>query len=145
MSPSAVDPSSNRFCALAAAFVLGADAVQMGTRMLSSIESPVHANFKQAVVDATEMDTLLISPRGLPTMRVIRTSTSEEVRTSGEAGTGLGRVLDLYFQGEMEASLANTGQVAGRIDDVRPVAEIMGEMWAGCRAALDAGATRMGP
>jgi enoyl-[acyl-carrier protein] reductase II len=130
---------------MAAAMVLGADAVQMGTRMLSSAESPVHANFKDAVVAATEMDTLLVSPRGLPTMRVIRTEASEAVRVSGEAGAaGLTRVLDLYFQGEMEAALANTGQVAGRIDAVRPVAEIIGEMWSGCAAALDAGRRRLG-
>lgn len=129
---------------MAAAFVLGADGVQLGTRMLSSAESPVHDNFKQAVVGATEMDTLLVSPRGLPTMRVIRTGASEEVRVSGEAGAGLARVHDLYFGGDMEAALANTGQVAGRIDAVRPVAEIITEMWSGCRAALDAAASRLG-
>lgn len=129
---------------MAAAFVLGADAVQLGTRMLSSVESPVHDNFKGAVVAAAETDTLLVSPRGLPTMRVIRTGASEEVRSSGEAGAGLARVHDLYFGGDMEAALANTGQVAGRIDAIRPVAEIIEEMWSGCRAALDAGADRLG-
>jgi enoyl-[acyl-carrier protein] reductase II len=130
---------------MAAALVLGADAVQMGTRMLSSAESPVHANFKDAVVAATEMDTLLVSPKGLPTMRVIRTSASAAVHASGSAdAAGLARVLDLYFGGEMEAALANTGQVAGRIAAVRPVADIIGEMWAGVGAALAAGRSRLG-
>ena len=43
----------------------------------------------------------------------------------------------------MEASLANTGQVAGRIDAVRPVADIIHEMWAGCAVALDRGRARL--
>jgi enoyl-[acyl-carrier protein] reductase II len=128
---------------MAAAFVLGAIGVQMGTRMLSSLESPVHANFKDAVVQASETDTLLVSPTGLPTMRVLRTSTSESVRATGEAEGGLGRILQLYFEGEMEASLANTGQVAGRIDEIRPVAEIIHEIWSGCAGAIDAAARRL--
>jgi enoyl-[acyl-carrier protein] reductase II len=128
---------------MAAAFVLGAVGVQMGTRMLSSLESPVHANFKHAVVQASETDTLLVSPTGLPTMRVLRTSTSESVRATGEAKGGLGQILQLYFDGEMEASLANTGQVAGRIDEIRPVAEIIHEIWTGCAGAVDAAARRL--
>jgi enoyl-[acyl-carrier protein] reductase II len=128
---------------MAAAFVLGAVGVQMGTRMLSSLESPVHANFKHAVVQASETDTLLVSPTGLPTMRVLRTPTSESVRATGEAKGGLGRILQLYFDGEMEASLANTGQVAGRIDEIRPVADIIHEIWSGCAGAIDAAARRL--
>ena len=38
----------------------------------------------------------------------------------------------------MAASVANTGQVAGRIDEIRPAADIIGEMWAGCRDVLTA-------
>ena len=129
---------------MAAAMVLGASGVQLGTRMLSSVESPVHANFKQAVVEAREVDTLLVSLPGLPTMRVIRTSASEQAHATGEAGEGLARVRDLYFDGEMDAALANTGQVAGRIERVQTVQEIVDEMWGGCLAALDAGRARLG-
>ncbi len=128
---------------MAAAMVLGADGVQLGTRMLASAESPVHDNFKQAVVDASEMDTLLVSSPGMPTMRVIRTTASEAAHLGRDPGGGLARVRDLYFNGEMDAALANTGQVAGRIGSVRLVADIIDEMWTGCLAALEDGRRRL--
>ncbi|MSX81012.1 MAG: nitronate monooxygenase, partial [Actinobacteria bacterium] len=46
---------------MAAAFALGAEGVQMGTRMVATVESPVHQNMKQAVVDAEETDTMMIN------------------------------------------------------------------------------------
>ena len=46
---------------MAAAFAMGAEGVQMGTRMLSSAESPVHQNWKQAVVEAKETDTVFLN------------------------------------------------------------------------------------
>ena len=128
---------------MAAAFALGAEGVQMGTRMLASVESPVHAAFKQAIVDADEMGTVLVSIPGRPTMRVIRTEAAMHAAAAGESPVGLDRVSDLYFGGDLEASLANTGQVAGRIADVRPVAEILDEMWRDCRIALDDARTRL--
>jgi enoyl-[acyl-carrier protein] reductase II len=111
---------------MAAAFVLGAEGVQMGTRMLASAESPVHVNFKQAVVDADDTGTMLLSAPGMPTMRVIRTRISERIATTNDSGSRLTTVQDLYFGGDMEASLANTGQVAGRIESVKPVADMLG-------------------
>ena len=62
---------------MAAAFALGAEGVQMGTRMLSSIESGVHQNMKQAVVDAAETDTMLINQHNRKPVRVLRTATTE--------------------------------------------------------------------
>ena len=46
---------------MAAAFALGAEAVQMGTRMVSSLESPVHDNWKNSIVDAAETDTVFLN------------------------------------------------------------------------------------
>jgi enoyl-[acyl-carrier protein] reductase II len=123
---------------MAAALVLGAQGVQMGTRMLASVESPVHAAFKEAIVDADEMGTVLVSIPGRPTMRVIRTEGAKHAAATGEAPVGLDRVHELYFGGDMEASLANTGQVAGRVADVRPVSEIIDEIWRECRTVLAA-------
>lgn len=125
---------------MAAAFVLGAEGVQMGTRMLATDESPVHQNFKDAIVGATDDSTVLISVPGNPTMRVLRNGLTEQV----EAGAPLlGQITDLYFGGDMEASVANTGQVSSRIDAVVPVAQLLEEMWSGCTAALDAGRARL--
>lgn len=130
---------------MAAAFVLGADGVQMGTRLLASAESPVHDNFKRAVVDADETSTVLLPLGGVRMMRVIRTPTAELIDAGHDprpGGQTLDSVKDLYFEGDMAASVANTGQVAGRIVDIRPAGEIIAEMWAGCREILTATAHR---
>ncbi|MGO9226684.1 NAD(P)H-dependent flavin oxidoreductase [Mycobacterium sp.] len=131
---------------MAAARVLGAHGVQMGTRLLASADSPVHANLKQAVVHADETSTVMLPLDGKRMMRVIRTPAAEKIEgsTSLEAGgAALQRVQRLYFDGDMDASVANTGQVAGRIEDIRPAAEINKQMWSDCRRVLVAAAARL--
>jgi len=129
---------------MAAAFVLGAEGVQMGTRMLATEEAVVHANFKDAITGAGDDQTVLISVPGNPTMRVLRNAITDAMAAGGDPVKLLGQITDLYFDGEMDASVANTGQVSARIDTVRPVAELVAEMWSGCTAALDAGRSRLG-
>jgi enoyl-[acyl-carrier protein] reductase II len=111
---------------MAAAFALGAEGIQMGTRMVSSAESPVHDNWKNAIVGAAETDTVFLNRFAKPGLRALRTERSsrlerEEVVNMMEFGTA----KDLYFGGDMEASLALGGQVMGRIESVRPVADII--------------------
>ncbi|ORW86995.1 2-nitropropane dioxygenase [Mycobacterium sp. IEC1808] len=133
---------------MAAAMVLGADGVQMGTRLMASAESPVHVNLKQAVVRADDTATVLLPLDGKRMMRVIRTAAAEKIDSStslGEGGAALQRVQRLYFDGDMDASVANTGQVAGRIEDIAPAADIIKQMWTGCRQVLAATADRLGP
>ena len=115
---------------MAAAFALGAEAVQMGTRMVSAAESPVHDNWKNAIVGAQETDTVFLNRAHSPALRALRTekTTRLEMDMETNAMTEFGTALDLYFGGDMEASIALTGQVAGRIDSVRPVAEIIEEV-----------------
>ena len=115
---------------MAAAFALGAEAVQMGTRMVSAAESPVHDNWKNAIVGARETDTVFLNRAHSPALRALRTekTTRLEMDMETNAMTEFGTALDLYFGGDMEASIALTGQVAGRIDSVRPVAEIIEEV-----------------
>src|SRR4051812_41610446 len=62
---------------MAAAFALGAEGVQMGTRMVSALESPVHDNWKQAIVAAAETDTLFLNDRHSPALRALRTTRTE--------------------------------------------------------------------
>jgi enoyl-[acyl-carrier protein] reductase II len=131
---------------MAAAFVLGAEGVQMGTRLLASADSPVHGNLKQAVLGAAETGTVLLPLDGNRMMRVIRTAAAEKLDNAAsfeEGGAALQRVQRLYFQGDMEASVANTGQVAGRIDDIPPAAEIIKQTWIWCRDVLTATAERL--
>ncbi len=114
---------------MAAAFALGAEAVQMGTRMVSSAESPVHENWKNAIVNAAETDTVFLNRAHSPALRAIRTEKTSRLEFSRDNVMGeFGTATDLYFGGDMEASIALTGQVAGRIDSVRPVAEIIAEV-----------------
>ncbi len=132
---------------MAAALVLGAEGVQMGTRLLASADSPVHGNLKHAVVSADETSTVLLPLDGTRMMRVIRTAAAERLdaaRSSGDGAAALQRVQRLYFDGDMDASVANTGQVAGRIQDLPPAAQIIKRMWAGCREVLTATADRLG-
>ncbi len=113
---------------MAAAFALGAEGVQMGTRMVSALESPVHQNWKQAIVDAPDTGTVMIKPNGPgAALRALRTDTSEALeRGEGNAMATLGGgVREVYFEGKLEEGLALTGQVAGRIEAVEPVATII--------------------
>jgi enoyl-[acyl-carrier protein] reductase II len=114
---------------MAAAFALGAEGIQMGSRMVSAAESPVHDNWKQAIVEAAETDTVFLNAHTSPALRALRTerSSSLEFVNEGNAMAELGRAMELYFGGDMNASLALAGEVVGRIESVRPVAEIIGD------------------
>jgi enoyl-[acyl-carrier protein] reductase II len=124
---------------MAAAFALGAEGIQMGTRMVSSAESPVHGNWKQAILDAAETDTVFLNSHTSPALRALRTTRTEalEFDTESNAMALFGRAMDLYFGGDMEAAIALGGQVAGRIDEIRPVADIVRTCAEECLATLD--------
>ncbi|MCB0968393.1 MAG: nitronate monooxygenase [Ilumatobacter sp.] len=113
---------------MAAAFALGAQGVQMGTRMVSAAESPVHDNWKQAIVEAAETDTVFLNQRHSPALRALRTArTTALVDAEHNVFADFGNAQELYFGGDMEAAFALSGQVAGRIDAVRPVADIIAD------------------
>ncbi len=112
---------------MAAAFALGAEGVQLGTRMVSAAESPVHDNYKQLVVDTAETGTVFLNRWHKPSFRVLATGRSEAHERSDERVTlgSLDGILSLYFEGDLDAAFAFGGQVAGRIDEVVPVAQII--------------------
>ena len=112
---------------MAAALALGAEAVQMGTRMVSAAESPVHQNWKDAIVSAKETDTVYLNRFHSPALRALRTARTMALEKEVEKNIWgeFGDPKALYFGGDMEAAIALTGQVAGRIDAVKPVAEIL--------------------
>lgn len=124
---------------MAAAFALGAEGVQMGSRMVSAAESPVHDNWKQAIVAAKETDTVFLNRFSRPGLRALRTHTTERLEREEHVGMDVfARAMDLYFGGDMEAAIALSGQVVGRIDAVRPVADIIADTVAGFRATTAA-------
>jgi enoyl-[acyl-carrier protein] reductase II len=129
---------------MAAALALGAEGVQLGTRMVSSAESPIHDNWKQAVLDAGETDTVFLNQHTSPALRALRTDRTNalEFDTETNAMTLFGNAMDLYFGGDMEAAVALSGQVAGRIDEIKPVAQIIEECARDCLATIDSLAAR---
>ncbi len=111
---------------MAAAFALGAQGVQMGTRMVSAKESPVHDNWKNAIVNAAETDTVFLNRFGKPSLRALRTERTTRLEREDSFGMEeLARARDLYFGGDMEAAVALTGQVCGRITSVESVQDIL--------------------
>ena len=115
---------------MAAAFALGAEGIQLGTRMVSSLESPVHENWKNAIIGARETDTVFLNRQHSPALRALRTDKTSRLENEPEtnAMAEFGTALELYFGGDMEASIALTGQVCGRIEEVRPVADIIADI-----------------
>ena len=127
---------------MAAAFALGASGVQMGTRMVSAAESPIHDNWKQAIVDAAETDTVFLNRFSRPGLRALRTERTSRLEHLDHVDMSeFGTAMDLYFGGDMESSIALSGQVAGRIDAVRPVTEILHETMREFRAVAAGFAT----
>jgi enoyl-[acyl-carrier protein] reductase II len=119
---------------MAAAFALGAEGVQMGTRMVSAAESPVHQNWKNAIVAAEETDTVFLNQFSRPALRALKTKKTARLERElvpdyqGPSVMGeFARAKELYFGGDMEASIALSGQVAGRIDSIKPVNQIIRE------------------
>jgi len=113
---------------MAAAFALGAEGVQMGTRMVSALESPVHDNWKNAIVSGAETDTVFLNRLSRPGLRALRTErTTRLEREESVSLAEMSRIQDLYFGGDLESSIALTGQVMGRIEGIKTVADIVEE------------------
>jgi len=123
---------------MAGAFAMGAEGVQMGTRMLSCSDSPVHDNWKQAVVAAKETDTVFLNQASRPALRALRTERTEQLLPLGafNAMEHFAGVQQLYFGGDMEAAIPLSGQVVGRIDAVKSAADIVQETRSGFYKAM---------
>ena len=68
---------------MAAAFALGAEGIQMGTRFVSAAESPVHANYKQAIVDADDTGTVMLNRKSSPCVRALKTERAKAIDREG--------------------------------------------------------------
>jgi len=111
---------------MAAAFALGAEGIQMGTRFVCCAESPVHANFKNAIVEARETGTWVLNKKSTPCIRSLKSVRTQAIHEAGlMAPDALKGIRELYFQGDMEAAPALAGQSAGLIDAVKTAKEII--------------------
>ncbi len=111
---------------MAAAFALGAEAVQMGTRFVSCSESPVHANYKQAIVAAGATGTWMLNTKSSPCIRALKTQFTAVLHEQGAMpADAFKRIRSVYFDGNMEAAPALAGQSAGLIHEVKSAREII--------------------
>ena len=108
------------------AAALGAEAVQMGTRFVSCAESPVHANYKNAIVQAPTTGTWMLNTKASPCIRALKSQRTQAIHEAGlmpaDSFAGIQRV---YFDGDMEAAPALAGQTAGLIDSVKTAQQII--------------------
>ncbi|MFZ4478845.1 MAG: NAD(P)H-dependent flavin oxidoreductase [Rhodoferax sp.] len=132
---------------MAAAFALGAEGINMGTRFFATQEAPVHDNIKQMLVTATERDTRLMFRTMRNTTRVLRNAVSEQVVTTENRPGGCtfedirhlvagNRGRDALLAGEVDGGVVCASQVVGLIDDIPTCAELIERMVAECRAQL---------
>ena len=111
---------------MAAAFAAGAEGIQMGTRFVSSEESPVHENFKGAIVNGSEQGTYILNKKSKPCIRALKTDLTDKIYEEGQMDmSALGGIKNLYFGGDMNAAPALAGQSIGLINRVMPVEEII--------------------
>jgi len=120
-----------------AALVLGASAVQIGSRFVASVEASCHNNFKNAVIDAIEGDTML-SLKALTPVRLLKNNFYQQVQQAEsicaskeqlEELLGRGRAKKGMFEGNMDDGELEIGQVSSMINNIKPAAEILNEIW----------------
>ena len=111
---------------MASAIAAGADGIQMGTRFVSSLESPVHTNFKNSIINAPIDGTLILNKKSKPVVRALKTDLTKKIDEEGVMDmSALMNIKSLYFDGDMNAAPALSGQSVGLIKEVKPVQDII--------------------
>ena len=123
--------------ALAAAFALGAEAVQIGSRFAACKESSAHDNFKQKIIEAKEGETLLMLKKLVP-VRLLSSVFSFEVFKLESSGASKEDLSDLLgrdrakkgmFEGDLHEGELEIGQVSSMITELESAGEIVEEVW----------------
>jgi len=127
-----------------AAMVMGAEAVQMGSRFVATGEASSHINFKNAVIHATEGDTIL-SMKQLTPVRLIKNKFYREVQEAEQRGASVEELRNLLgrarakkgmFEGDMEEGELEIGQISASLDSILPAGEIVKKVWQEFNEAL---------
>ena len=122
--------------AMLAAFSLGAEGVQIGSRFVASQECSAHTNFKDAVVESKEGDTML-SLKKLTAVRLLNNNFYQKVVEAENRGDsieelrellGRGRAKIGMFEGDLQEGELEIGQVSSMINEIKPVKEIIDEI-----------------
>ena len=127
-----------------AAFALGAQGVQIGSRFVCSTEATSHINFKKAIIEAKEGDTEL-GLKLLAPVRLLKNKFANEILTLEKQGASKevlaeklakGRAKKGMFEGDMENGELEIGQVSAMINTIQPAAEIVNEIWEDFQSGL---------
>ena len=129
---------------LACAFALGAVGVQMGTILLSSIECPIHENYKNALIKAKDSDTVVTGRIGGAPVRILKNKMSREYLKKEKEGAGreelevytLGSLRKAVFDGDCDYGSLMAGQVAGMIKEIRPLRSIFEQLMKECDSTI---------
>jgi enoyl-[acyl-carrier protein] reductase II len=123
--------------AMLAAFALGAEGVQIGSLFAASNESSAHQSFKEAIVKAKDGDTKL-SMKSLMPVRLLKNDFYRAVEKAEAEGAnraqlmellGRGRAKNGMFEGDLIEGELEIGQVASYINEIKPAAQIINEVW----------------
>ena len=130
---------------LLAAFALGASGVQLGTCLLASTECPIHENYKEAVLNAKDNDTIVTGRIGGTPVRVLKNQMAREyVRREKEGADKmelekytLGSLRRVVFDGDTKTGSLMAGQVVGQVKEIKPIADILKELYDGAFQTLE--------
>jgi len=120
-----------------ACFALGAEAVQIGSRFVASEEASAHHNFKEAVANAKEGDTML-SMKRVVSVRLLKNKFYTELKKLEDEGASLndqiahlgkGRAKKGMFEGDLVEGELEIGQISGLIDNILPAGHIVAKIW----------------
>jgi enoyl-[acyl-carrier protein] reductase II len=120
-----------------AAMVMGAEGVQMGTRFVASEEASSHIEFKNAVVNAKEGDTVLTLKQLVP-VRLIKNKFYQQVHEAEMRGAGVGELKEILgrarakrgiFEGNLDEGELEIGEVSAIVDQIQPAEEIVKNVW----------------
>lgn len=129
---------------LLAAFALGATGVQVGTCLLASEECPIHENYKNAIIKAKDTDTIVTGRiAGTPVRTLKNKMAKEYVKREKEGATmeqleeyTLGSLRRAVLDGDIKTGSLMAGQVAGMLNEIRPVKDIIESMFKECDQEL---------
>ena len=123
--------------AMLAAFALGAEGVQIGSRFVASQESSAHIKYKEALIRTKEGDTE-IRLKSVTPVRLLKNNFYQQVKAAEESGAspeelrqllGKGRAKRGMFEGELDNGELEIGQVSAHINSILPAKEILNEIW----------------
>ena len=130
---------------VAAAFALGAEGVQIGTRFIATTECTVHEKYKQAIIEATETGTQ-VTGRGIEPLRALKSPLGDQILRMQSEGKSVDEIKEFIgpqrsyragIEGDMEQGTAQAGQVVGLIDDIQPATKVIDGLMSDARKAVE--------